>query len=194
MSLRERIYSVLSVSSSQKFDEALGELMPKTRYSPVITVKSISLAKRALSERSFDFIIINSPLPDGTGERFAIDCADTSNTAVLLMVKADIHDDVHEKVSEYGVFTLPKPVSRLTVALALGWMESASERLQKAEKRTLSVKEKMEEIRTVNRAKWLLISELKMTEPEAHRYIEKQAMDRCITRKEVAREIIKLYS
>jgi len=56
------------------------------------------------------------------------------------------------------------------------------------------VEEKMEEIRLVNRAKWLLISELKMDEPLAHRYIEKQAMDRCISKREVAEEIIKTYS
>ena len=57
-----------------------------------------------------------------------------------------------------------------------------------------AIEEKMEEIRFVNKAKWLLIRELKMDEPEAHRYIEKQAMDRCVTRREIAAEIIKLYS
>ena len=30
-----------------------------------------------------------------------------------------------------------------------------------------------------------------MSEPEAHRYIEKQAMDRCVTRQTIAEEIIK---
>lgn len=53
-------------------------------------------------------------------------------------------------------------------------MESARERLRQFEKKSLSVDEKMAEIRLVNRAKWLLISELKMSEPDAHRYIEKQ--------------------
>ena len=52
----------------------------------------------------------------------------------------------------------------------------------------------MNEIRLVNRAKWLLISEVKMDEPSAHRYIEKQAMDRCISKREVAEEIIKTYA
>ena len=52
----------------------------------------------------------------------------------------------------------------------------------------------MAEIRLVNKAKWLLISELKMSEPDAHRYIEKQAMDRCIAKRAIAEEIIKLYS
>ena len=43
------------------------------------------------------------------------------------------------------------------------------------------------------RAKWLLVSELKMTEPNAHHYIEKQAMDRCVSKREIAEEIIKTY-
>ena len=45
----------------------------------------------------------------------------------------------------------------------------------------------------VNRAKWLLIEELKMTEQEAHRYIEKRAMDRCVTRRAVAEQILSIY-
>ena len=49
----------------------------------------------------------------------------------------------------------------------------------------------MEEIRLVNRAKWLLIDAASdMTESEAHRYIEKQAMDRCVTRRSIAENII----
>ena len=34
---------------------------------------------------------------------------------------------------------------------------------------------------------------LKMTEAEAHRFIEKQAMDRCTAKKEIALGIIKTY-
>ena len=51
----------------------------------------------------------------------------------------------------------------------------------------------MEEIRLVNRAKWILIEQLKMTEAEAHRFIEKQAMDRCSAKREIALGIIKTY-
>jgi len=52
----------------------------------------------------------------------------------------------------------------------------------------------MTEIRLVNRAKWLLIGELTMSEPDAHRYIEKQAMDNGVTKREIAENIIKTYS
>ena len=49
----------------------------------------------------------------------------------------------------------------------------------------------MAEIRLVNRAKWILIASRSMDEAEAHRWIEKQAMDRCLTKREIAEEIIK---
>lgn len=194
MSLKERIYSILIVSSTDSFTSAFADLLPEARYSPVDTVTSISVAKRVLAEKTYDFVIINAPLPDDAGTRFAIDTCTTKQSAVLLLVKNDIHAGIHDRVAEYGVFTLPKPISKVTMTHALNWLESARERLRQFEKKTISIEDKMAEIRLVNKAKWLLISELKMSEPDAHRYVEKQAMDRCVSRRCIAEEIIKTYS
>ena len=194
MSLRERVYSILTVSATDSFTSAFADLLPETRYSPVHTVASVSAAKRVLAEKAFDFVIINAPLPDDVGTRFAIDICTSKQSAVLLLVKNDVHAGIHDKVAEYGVFTLPKPTSKPTMLHALNWMESARERLRQSEKKSLSIEEKMAEIRLVNKAKWILISELSMSEPESHRYIEKQAMDRCISKRTIAEEIIKTYT
>ena len=194
MSLKERVYSVLIVSAAESFNDALSALLPNSKYSPTHLVSNISAAKRALAERAFDFIIINSPLPDDVGTRFAIDTANSNESVVLLMVRTELQEEIYDKVAEHGVFVLSKPTSKPTMMTALSWLSSAREKLRKTEKKTLSIEEKMEEIRIVNRAKWLLIRELKLDEPEAHRYIEKQAMDRCISKRIVAEEIIKTYS
>lgn len=194
MSLKERIYSVLVVSAAENLNTALSSLLPESKYSPVHTVSNISSAKRAFAQKAYDFVIINSPLPDDMGTRFAIDVCNSKGTVPLLIVRSDIHDEIYDKVAEHGVFTLPKPISKPTLITALGWMASARERLRKSEKKTLSIEEKMEEIRIVNRAKWILISEIKMDEAGAHRYIEKQAMDLCISKRAVAESIIKTYS
>ena len=194
MSLKERVYSVLIVSAAESFNDALSALLPNSKYSPTHFVSNISAAKRALAERAFDFVIINSPLPDDIGTRFAIDTGSSKETVVLIMVRAELQEEIYDKVAEHGVFVLPKPTSKPIIITALSWLSSAREKLRKTEKKTLSIEEKMEEIRIVNRAKWLLISELKMDEQGAHRYIEKQAMDRCVSKKVVAEEIIKTYS
>ena len=194
MSLKEQVYSVLVVSAAEKLNTALSALLAESHYEPVRIVSSIAAAKQAWNERSYDFVMVNSPLPDDAGIRFAIDSGTSKGTVVLLFVRAEFYDDIREKVAAHGIFTLSKPFSRPLLSLSLDWMASARERLRRLEKKTLSVEEKMEEIRVVNRAKWLLISELKMDEPQAHRYIEKQAMDRCVSRQEIAEEIIKTYA
>ena len=53
--------------------------------------------------------------------------------------------------------------------------------------------DRIKEIRLVDRAKCILIEYLKMTEPEAHKYIERQAMDLRITKLAVAERILKTY-
>ena len=194
MSLKERVYSVLIVSAAESFNDTLSALLPSSKYSPTHFVSNISAAKRVLAERAFDFVIINSPLPDDVGTRFAIDTVNSEESVVLLMVRTELQEEIYDKVAEHGVFVLSKPTSKPTMMTALSWLSSAREKLRKTEKKTLSIEEKMEEIRIVNRAKWLLIGELKLDEPEAHRYIEKQAMDRCVSKKVVAEEIIKTYS
>lgn len=194
MSLKEHIYSVLVVSASESFNAATKDLLPSSGYMPVYTATNVSEAKRYIASRGFDFVIINSPLPDESGARFAVDCCRSQSTVVLLLSRSDIYAELHDKVAEHGVFTLSKPTNRTIFHQALSWMSSARERLRKMEKKTSSIEERMEEIRVVNRAKCLLISELKMSEPEAHHYIEKNAMDNCIAKKAAAENIIKLYS
>lgn len=194
MNFQENVYSVLVVSASESFNAVLSALLPDSKFSPVRYENSISAAKRATLERAYDFVIINSPLPDDTGLRFAIDLCGLKTTAVLLMVRAELYGGTYDKVAEHGVYILSRPTSKNTVSFALDWLIITRERLKKFEKKTLSTEEKMQEIRIVNHAKWLLIEHLKMTEADAHRYIEKQAMDRCISKREMAEEIIKTYS
>ena len=193
MSLKEQVYSVLVVSVSENLNLALPEIFSVPVFSPVQFVSNISAAKRAIAERDFDMVIVNSPLPDDTGIRYAIDTVSGRQTVVLFLAREDSYARSFDQLAEHGVFLIRKPVSKTALELASGWLISARERIRKTERKTLSIEEKMNEIRLVNRAKWLLISELKMTEPDAHRYIEKQAMDRCVPKKQIAEEIIGTY-
>lgn len=193
MSLKERVYSVLVISAKEKFNASLQSLLPESKYAPVQMVSSVSLAKRVLLERSFDFVFINTPLPDDFGTRFAIEISGNKGTVILLLVRNEVYEEVCDKVTEYGILTLPKPASKQMVAHTLNFMAGIRERLRKLENKSLSMEEKMKEIRLLNRAKWVLIDELKMSEADAHRYIEKQAMDRCVSRREIAEEIISTY-
>ena len=193
MIFQERTYAVLLVSAAQSFNNSIMNLLPMTAYWPVNKVDSVAAARRALLERSYDIVIVNAPLPDDFGSRLAIDICTDSGAAVLLMVKSELYNDVYSKVMEYGVFTLSKPTSSQLVEQFLKILCTTRERMRKLEEKQQSVEDKIAEIRVVNHAKWLLIQCLSMTEAEAQRYIEKQAMDARISKRQMAENVIKTY-
>lgn len=194
MIFEDRTYSVLIVSSSEKITSSLTPLLQKVSHDPVSRVSSIAAAKRAMNDRLYDLVIINSPLTDDVGTEFAIETTENKNSVVLMLVKAEAESAIEAKTSMFGVLTLPKPTNSQMLGTAVRWMVAIRERLRSFEQRTLTIEEKMKEIRTVNRAKWLLIENLSMTESQAHRYIEKQAMDRCISKVKFAEGIIETYT
>ena len=191
--MTEHIYSVLVVSSAEKFVKPMLEMLPEKMFDPIMTATDATQARRKLLENDFDIVIVNSPLKDEFGTRLALDICSKSSAGVLLFVKAEHYADITAKVMPHGVLTISKPTSSSMIAQSVQMLCSTRERLRIMEKKNASVEEKIEEIRIVNRAKCLLIEQLKMTESEAHRYIEKQAMDRCVTRRVIAENIILTY-
>ena len=193
MIFQERTYSVLLVSASEKFNTSILTLLPSTDYWPVTIAKSVGEARRRLVEESFDIVLINAPLSDDFGMHLAMDICSNSGAGVLLLIKNELYNEITSKVVPYGVMTMPKPTSLQLVSQSLQILRATRERLRQMEAKQISVEEKIEEIRLVNRAKWVLIECLSMTETDAHRYIEKQAMDLRTSKREVAESIIKTY-
>lgn len=193
MVFQERTYSVLIVTASERFTDSIMPLLPMTDYWPVQTASSVAEARRWLADTEFDIVLINTPLPDDFGMYLAIDICTGSGAGVLLLVKNDHYNEIYSKVVRYGVITLSKPTNRQMVAQNLRILCATRERIRQMQAKQATVEEKIKEIRLVNRAKWLLIECLNMTEAEAHRYIEKQAMDLRISRREAAENIIKTY-
>lgn len=193
MVFQERTYSVLIVTASERFTDSIMPLLPMTDYWPVQTASSVAEARRWLADTEFDIVLINTPLPDDFGMHLAIDICTGSGAGVLLLVKNDHYNEIYSKVVRYGVITLSKPTNRQMVAQNLRILCATRERIRQMQAKQATVEEKIKEIRLVNRAKWLLIECLNMTETEAHRYIEKQAMDLRISRREASENIIKTY-
>ena len=186
-------YSVLVASASSKFNESVRGLLPERLYWPVTVLKDAAGARRELLENSYDLVIVNAPLPDEFGTRLAQDICQRSAAGVMLLVKEEHFPDIDGRLTPQGVLVLSKPMSTQLFTQTLRLLCGTRERMRGLERKNATIEEKMEEIRLINRAKWLLIEELSMTEQEAHRYIEKQAMDRCVTKRAVAEQILSTY-
>lgn len=185
--------SVLIVSSSEKPIEYIAEILPHSDFHPVITAVSASEAKQKLIDSSADIVIINAPLSDEFGTQLAVDIVTASNAGVLILVKADVYEHVSYKMEQYGVLTLSKMLNRQTMFQTIKLLCATSNKMKKLEESTVSLENKLREMKTINKAKGLLIECLKMSEEEAHKYIEREAMDSCVKKVEIAKLIIEKY-
>lgn len=187
----EKSNSVLIVSAAEHARANIAGVLPSTRYSPIITRGSASEVRRLVLDSPFSLVFINTPLPDEFGTQLALDLASNRLCCVALIVASESYEQVSDQVEDSGVITLSKPCSGQTIRQAAALMVATRSKLAVMEKKTATLEEKMEEIRLVNRAKWMLIERRGMDEASAHRYIEKLAMDARQTRRLVALALIR---
>ena len=185
--------SVLIVSSSVKAEEYLRDILDTAQFSPVVTASGAGEAKRMQLENHYDLVLINAPLADDFGTELAIEIAEDSASGVILFVKNELFEQVSYKAEDYGVLTVAKPGSRQGIYQAIKLLVATRRRIKTFENKAVTLEAKMKEIRLINRAKWILIDRFKMSETEAHKYIEKTAMDNCVKRGEIAENIIRTY-
>lgn len=192
MATEKRKYRVLVADSGDKIYDYISQSLPRSDYDPILRAGDAGEARRMLLNAPVDIVIINTPLKDDFGTELALDLADGSS-GVLLLVKNELYDQICYKVEDSGVLTLGKPTSRQGFYSAVKLLTAMTARLSKLEKANHTLQEKMADIRVVNRAKWLLIEHHHMKEQDAHYFIEKQAMDTRLSRREVAENIIRSY-
>ena len=185
-------YRVLVAGGNEKLCELLSEILPRNEYEFLVPAKTAGEVRRLTMDRSVDLVILNAPLKDEFGVQLAQDLAE-NNLGVLLLTGSDVSEQVSYRVEQSGVITLAKPTTKQSLYIALRALTALRSKLLQMEQKTKALQQKVADIHTVNHAKWLLIQHDNMTENEAHRFIEKQAMDMRLSRREVAESIIRTY-
>jgi len=185
--------NALIVSYSEKGTEIFTELLNAADIHQIAAVKSCGETRRLFLEQDFDLVIINAPLKDETGENLSRHIASKGLSQVMLVVKNEHYDAVSSHCEDDGVLMIAKPINKTIFWSALKMAKALQNRLRREQAENAKLKQKIEDIRVIDRAKCILISYMNMGEKEAHRYIEKQAMDMRITKRAVAEGILKTY-
>jgi len=185
--------NALLVSSSEKDTAFFTGFLKAASVQQVTFSQSCDSARKLILKQDFDLIIVDSPLPDGSGESFSRYAAANGISQVILLVNGESFDSVFAACEGSGVLIIAKPADKFLLWSALSLVRSVQNRVKRIQAENAQLKQKMEDLRIIDRAKWILISSMKMSEQEAHRYIEKQAMDMRSSRRIIAEEILKRY-
>lgn len=183
----------LIVSAGANANEYLARHMAELGYTRPSIVASGGEARRQMDGKNFEVVVINTPLPDEFGHELGIDATAKTHAGVILLAKAATADQIAPKLQDYGVLVLGKPFSGQQFRQAVQIAASCYRRLDLLRIENDKLLDKIAQLRLVDRAKCCLIARAGMSETEAHRLIEKRAMDTRRSRGEVAQEILEEY-
>jgi len=186
--------NALIVSYTGKSAALFTEMLNEISVSQITVLNSASEARRLIMEQNFDLVIINPPLEDESGEGLSRHIVSKNWSQVILVVKKEDFDAVSAVCEGDGVLTVSQPLNKEIFKAALLLAKSTGNRIKRVHTENVQLKRKIEDIRVIDRAKCLLISYLNLSEQEAHRFIEKQAMDLRSSKRAIAEGVLKTYA
>ncbi|WP_069999963.1 ANTAR domain-containing response regulator [Cellulosilyticum sp. I15G10I2] len=184
---------ILIVSTQKQSSDALYDIIKPLVLSGYDYASSASEARRKFDYAEYDLTIINAPLTDEFGSELALDIAEKSLSAILILVKSDLLEQVQEKVAVTGAFVVGKPINKHVLLQSIPFVLNSKQIIATLREQNKALKKKMDDVKVIERAKYCLSKYLGFDEKQAHRYIQKQAMDLRVSPRTVADNILKTY-
>lgn len=142
----------------------------------------------------YDAIVVSTPLRSEFGLNYVTEISKISSAAIVILARADIAEDVRTRIKFTGAFVLEKPFPKSVLTHTVKMAIQARENISRLEREKTELSKQLEDIKITDRAKCCLIEYLNFTENQAHRHIQKLAMDTRKTQREIAEDILRTYS
>ncbi len=183
----------LVVSKSDKAAQSLIAMLTQEGCTDFVTAITAEEAKRCVNNDKFNLIFIYTPLADEVGLNLSAYLAGRTSAGVFIAVSNETALKAGERLMGHGVTAVIKPVTAESIRQCLLAWGAFAKRVDLLTQENKSLKGQLEEIKLIDRAKCVLMQCLAMSESQAHRYLEKQAMDLQISKKRVAEQVLNTY-
>ena len=176
--------SIIVVFEKEKDREAIASLLEKNGLPVRCACRSGQEAIRTAKHLDGAVVICGYKFPDMTAERMSHQLSG-SGAAVLMIARGTLLDLVEDD----SIFRIPAPFRPAELVGAVRMLVQLSGRGRRASAGMRSEEEKL----LINEAKALFMEHTHCTEEEAHRYLQRQSMERSLKLTEVARLVIETY-
>lgn len=169
--------------SNENNRNRIAELLEVSNHIPRKLCRSGKEAIRSIREMGHGLVVCGYKLTDMTADDLAYDLGDS---ALVLVVAPPPMLSMCENIS---ICKLPTPIKRADFVSTVEMLLELE-----SQKAPLSIpKRSDEEKELIKQAKMILMEKCSMTEPEAHRFIQKKSMDTGFKLISTARIIIRSY-
>lgn len=184
--------NILIAGKTEEICDSIAQLLLELDCDNISTFTSGTII-RGVDISKFDSVIISTPLSDEFGLDLVADISKDTKNGIVVLAKREIADEVQKKIRFTGAFVLPRPFNKALLIQTIKLTEIAHIGMAKLEEENRQLTQQLSDMKIVNRAKSMLMQYLNLTEDQAHRHIQKQAMDLRKTQRAVAENILKTY-
>ncbi|MBD5132058.1 MAG: ANTAR domain-containing protein [Clostridiales bacterium] len=182
----------LIVANTMTRQKALSDVLYHENLNCVVC-STAAEARRASLCRPFDLFVVYSGLIDEHGNELAISLAEVHDCGGIFIDDATRAEQIEADLNDCGIITLSRPVTKDGLVEAVRLISVANARVRALKLKNEALAAKLEDVKYVSRAKIVLMRAFGYTEDQAHKYIEKKAMETRTTRRKVAMDILKSY-
>ncbi len=166
----------------------LVEMLTEAGYEVVAQAENGAVALELAKLHNPDLAILDVKMPEMDGITAA---EQIILIAPVLMLTAFSQRDLVERARDAGVMAyVVKPFSINDLVPAIEIAISRHKQMKSLESEVADIYERLETRKVIDRAKGILMKAMNLSEPESFSWIQKTAMDRRISMKEVAMAII----
>ena len=187
----ESISELLTGGKNPSESEFGSLAMPESEFHTVCVTDGIHA--RCTQADSFDIIIISTPLEDEFGLDLAAELHGKSTAGLIVLTKGELAEEIQNKLKFTGAFVIGRPTNRASLLQAVRFAGIAGENVKRLTEEKNKLEQQIEDIKVIDRAKACLMQYLKLTEEQAHNYLQKQAMELRKTRRKAAEDILLTY-
>jgi len=168
----------------------LAEMLVESGYEVVGQASNGEQAVELTREHRPDLVIMDVKMPVLDGISAAEEIG-KERIAPVIMLTAFSQKELVERARDAGVMAyIVKPFTRDDLSPAIDIARSRWTELTALEREVTDLGERLETRKAIDRAKGVLMQQLKLSEAEAFRWIQKTAMDRRLGMREVAEAVI----
>lgn len=181
---------ILLITNTDSSEGFIKELLMNTSYGKIFSAFNYSDATNLLEVHEFDLVIINAPMRTELGDRLAKYAAQRTTTSIMFIARESTYHQTRDLLTNFGVLCIQKPVIVKPFQQLLKSIETTRSKILAMKKDHIDVLPMMDEIRTIDAAKWYLIYKFNISESQATRTIDTYSVDCQITRYESAEKIL----
>ena len=190
MKLTDRIGAILVIAAKPRIQSSVRSALT-AKYGRVLTAETVQEARRAVEREKIALMVIFSPLKDEEEIPRLFDMADRRGIAAGYIVGREIYGETAYRLEGRNVFVVAYPLQMDQVLQIVSFLYQVQKRFWLVLSEQERLQRQVQDVQIVGRVKCLLVEKREMTEEEAHHFIEQEAMNTGLSKREAALKILK---